>query len=173
MPVPEDLLTQLQDPAYLHVLLNHIPVIGLLAGTLALIFALLLRQRAAQIPALLVIFLAAASIYPVVLTGEAAYRPIRTIADDSGADWLDEHMDRADRYSGAYYGLAAVALIALVIPIRWPSTSTPLGIITLLAALTCLAAGIFIAEAGGRIRHPEFRPTIVETALPLPGEDEL
>ncbi len=171
--MPEDLLTQLQDPAYQHVLLNHLPVIGLLAGTVALVIALLLRQRAAQIPALIVILLAAASVYPVTETGEAAYRPIRTIADDSGADWLDEHMDRADRYSGIYYGLAAIALITLVIPIRWPGSSGPLGILTLLAALTCLVAGAYIAEAGGRIRHPEFRPTIVETALPLPGEDEL
>ncbi len=171
--MPEDLLTQLQNPAYQHVLLNHLPIIGLLAGTVALVIALLMRQRAAQVPALIVILLTAASVYPVVLAGEAAYRPIRTIADDQGADWLDEHMDRADRYSAAYYGLAAFALIALVIPIRWPRSSGVLGTLTLLAALTCLAAGIYIAEAGGRIRHPEFRPTIVETALPLPGEDEL
>ncbi len=171
--MPEDLLTQLQDPAYQHVLLNHLPVIGLLAGTVALIIALLMRQRAAQIPALVVILLTAASIYPVVLAGEAAYRPIRTIADAQGADWLDEHMDRADRYSGAYYGLAAIALITLVVPIRWPRSAGPLGFITLLAAGTCLTAGAYIAEAGGRVRHPEFRPTIVETALPLPGEDEL
>lgn len=171
--MPEDLIALLKDPAYQHVLINHLPIAGLAAGALALFVALIMRERAAQVPALIVILLMAASAYPVVETGEAAYRTVRAITDGPGADWLDEHMDRADHFTGAYYGLAAISLIALVLPIRWPRLGGFLGCITLLAAIACLGVSFFIAEAGGRIQHPEFRPKPVETALPLPGEDEL
>lgn len=171
--MPEDLFKLLQDPAYQHVLINHLPIAGLAAAAIALFVALIMRERAAQVPVLIVILLLAASAFLVVQTGEAAYRPIRAIADGAGADWLDEHMDRADHFAGAYYGLAAIALIAIVLPIRWPRLGGFLGFITLLATIACLGVGFYIAEAGGRIRHPEFRPHPVETALPLPGEDEL
>ena len=74
-----------------------------------------------------------------------------------GREWLDEHSDRADRTIGILYVMAGVAAVAIVAPIKWPQTAIPLGIITILAALAGLAAGGYIAQAGGRVRHVEFR----------------
>ncbi|MGH8047534.1 MAG: hypothetical protein ACREKL_09830, partial [Chthoniobacterales bacterium] len=85
------------NPAYRHLLINHVPIIGLAAAALVLFIALFFRSRAAQIPALIVVLLMAASAVPVHKTGEAAYKQVRALTDDAGADWLDEHSDRADK----------------------------------------------------------------------------
>ena len=149
-----DILTK---PGYLHLLLNHLPIIGLALGALALGVALVLRSRPAQITALVVVFTAAASAWPVLASGQQAYKPIRGLVDDAGSDWLDLHMERAEKTIYAFYLLAAVALTGLVAPRRWPRTAGPLAVASLALTLLCLGVGGYIAEAGGRIRHPEFR----------------
>ncbi len=152
-------LNELQtNPAYRHLLINHLPIIGLAAGALALFVALFLRHRAAHIPALVVILLMAASAIPVHKTGEQAYKSVRHIADDAGADWLDLHSDRADQGMPAFYLLAGLTLVALVVPLKWPRSSLPLSILVLLGAVACLGVGGWIAQAGGPIMHPELRP---------------
>jgi len=75
----------LQKPEYIHVVLNHLPIYGTIFGALALAISLILRSRAAQITALIITLVAAASAYPVLVTGQRAYKTIRSMADDTGA----------------------------------------------------------------------------------------
>lgn len=164
------MFSEFQQPGYLHVVINHLPIVGTEMGALALIAAFILRQRAAFITALMIVLFAGVSAWPVYETGEAAYKSIRKISDDAGSDWLDEHMDRADRTVWAFYMMAGLAAIALVAPARWPRLSLPLALITTLAAFVCIGVGIYIAEAGGKIRHTEFRP--LNASLPDVVESE-
>lgn len=148
---------ELQEPGYLHVLLNHLPIVGTMMGLIGLLVGLVLRHRAALIPPLVILLLAGGSAWPVYETGSAAYKPIRKITDEAGSDWLDEHMDRVDRTVWAFYVMAGVAAIALIAPRRWPKTSLPLAVITMLAAAACVGVGGYIARPGGLVRHTEFR----------------
>jgi hypothetical protein len=166
----QDFLRELDHPAYRHLLINHLPILGLAAGALALFIGLFLRGRAAKIPGLIVILVMAASAFPVYETGEQAYREVRSIADDAGADWLDAHMDRADQGVRAFYALAGLALVALVLPIKWPRCSLPLAILTLLGAIACLGVGGWISQAGGPIMHTELRPVAPAGNDALPTE---
>lgn len=148
----------LNKPGYLHVLLNHLPIFGTAMGALALFMSLVLRSRPAQITALIVVFVASASAWPVLVTGQQAYKPIRGLVDDEGSDWLDEHMDRAEKTIYAFYLLAAVSLAGLFAPRKWPRTATPFAITSFALSLFCFALAGYIAQPGGRIRHSEFRP---------------
>ena len=87
------------------------------------------------------------------MTGQRAYKTIRNQSDDAGADWLDEHMDRAEKTIGAFYFLAALALASLLLPIKWPKSAFPLAILTLVAAILCSGIAVYIAQPGGRVRH--------------------
>jgi hypothetical protein len=149
----------LKKPEYIHVLLNHLPIYGTMLGTLALAISLILRSRAAQITALILTLVAGASSYPVFVTGQRAYKTIRGVSDDAGADWLDEHMDRAEKTIGAFYFLALLALAGLLVPIKWPRAGLPLSAVTLAVAVICSCIAVYIAQPGGRVRHPEFRPS--------------
>ena len=150
-------LDLLKKPEYVHVVLNHLPIYGTILGALALALSLILRSRAAQITTLILTLIAGASAYPVFITGQRAYKTIRGQSDDAGAAWLDEHMDRAEKTIGAFYFLAALALAGLLVPIKWPKTGLPLTAVTLAVAVICAGIAIYIAQAGGPIRHPEFR----------------
>jgi hypothetical protein len=136
---------------------------------MALAISLLLRSRAAQITALTITLVGAASAYPVFISGQRAYKAIRGISDDTGAEWLDEHMDRAEKIIGAFYFLAALAIAGLIVPIKWPKSAFPLAVLTLVAALLCSGIAVYIAQPGGRVRHPEFRPN--ETPTPASETD--
>jgi len=150
-------LDLLKKPEYIHVVLNHLPIYGTILAALALAISLILRSRAAQITALIITLIAGASAYPVLVTGQRAYKTIRGTSDDAGAEWLDEHMDRAEKNIGAFYFLAALALASLLVPLKWPRAGLPLTAVTLAVAVACAAIAIYIAEASDQVRHPEFR----------------
>ena len=59
-----DFLQQLRQPEYVHVLLNPIPVYAMASGILALVVALILRSRPAQVTASVVVIFAALSRRP-------------------------------------------------------------------------------------------------------------
>jgi disulfide bond formation protein DsbB len=147
----------LSQPEYIHVLINPLPVYGLLIAVIGLIIALIQRNRNAQIAPLILILLSAAIVWPVVHFGEAGYDRVLSLSDDQGSAWLRAHMHRADHFAWAFYVLAGVALLALLLPRRWPKLTLGLTIVTLLCSFAVLAVGGYIAYAGGKIRHREFR----------------
>jgi hypothetical protein len=150
-------LRDLQQPEYIHVLLNPLPVYGLAIGVIGLIVSLFLRSRHAQITALVLIFIAAASVWPVVHYGEEAYDRVLSMADSDGEAWLKAHKQRADKLEYIFYALALIAAAAILIPRKWPAAALPFTVATLIAALVSLGAGAYIGYAGGKIRHREFR----------------
>ncbi|HEY0791478.1 MAG TPA: hypothetical protein VGD78_10485 [Chthoniobacterales bacterium] len=147
-----------RSPEHLHLLLNHLPLTGLAIANLGLLMGLVFRSRAAQVCTLWLVLLCAGSAWPVYLTGKAGYRDIRRIADEPGMDYLDEHLDRADRFTLAYAPAAVLALAGLALPHFWPKSRTLLALLAFLGSTVALAAGTYIAEAGGKVRHLEIRP---------------
>ena len=149
----------LAQPEYLHVLLNPLPVYGLLTGILGLGIALAVfrRSQAARNTALLLIAISAASVWPVVHYGEAGFDRVLAVSDSAGGQWLKAHASRADSVEPLYYALAALAVIAIFVPRKWPASAIPVALFTLVFAVTTAGAGAWVAYAGGKIRHSEFR----------------
>ncbi len=147
----------LKEPEYLHVILNPLPVYGIALGMLALAVAIVSRSRAAQVTALLLVFLSAFSAWPVKVYGERAYDSIESKSDEAGYAWLDAHAQRATRFIWVFYVAAAVAAAALLVPWKYPKTALPLSCATLVISGVALGFGCWIAYAGGQIRHGEFR----------------
>ena len=147
----------LNQPEYLHVFFHAFPIYGLAVGVVGLMLAMALKSRPAQIVGLALIFLCALSAWPVAEFGERGYDRVESMADRDGVAWLDAHAQRATRVLPVFYALAGVALLGLLVPWKFPKTSLPLLCLTLVCALLALAAGGWIAYAGGQIRHKEFR----------------
>jgi hypothetical protein len=148
-------------PEHIHVLLNPMPVYGLMIGILGLTAGLLARSRPAQVLALSIIVLAGASAWPTHYFGENGYQNARKISDEQGQRWLDEHMARAERFLFLFYGTALVGIATLVSQRKFPRAATPLTIVTLVAAIASASVGGWISRAGGHIRHSEFRHGLV------------
>jgi len=148
---------EFQQPEYIHVLLNPLPIYGLGLGVLACALALFLRPRAARVVALAIVCISAASAWPVYHYGEQGYDRVKSMSDEDGEAWLEEHMERAEKLISAFYVLAALAAVAIFAPRKWPRSDRPLAIITLSVGVLTLGAAAWIGYAGGKIRHKEFR----------------
>ncbi len=144
-------------PEYVHILINPMPVYGLAMGILALGAALFARNQTAQVIGLGLVVIACASAWPVSHYGQAAYKHVRGLTDDAGADALDEHMERAEKVIWIFYATAFLGAVALASQKNFPKAAAPLAIVTLLAAIASLGAGGWISKAGGQVRHSEFR----------------
>jgi len=151
------ILRDLRQPEYIHVLINPLPVYGLAMGLFALIVAFFLKSRPAQIVALIVVLICSASAFPVYELGEQAYDRVVSMADEPGRAWLDEHQDRAEDLIWFFYALALLSAAALIAPRKWPRSAIPLVIAVILLSAVTLGIGGYIAYAGGKVRHREFR----------------
>ncbi len=151
------LLRDLRQPEYIHVLLNPLPVYGLLVGWVGLVIGLALRSRGAQIATLTLVLLSSISAWPVYEFGEQGYDRVLSMTDEHGEAWLDEHMHRAEDLIWVFYVLAALSAFAIAAPIKWPKSSVPLAVGVILLGAVTLGSGAYIAYAGGRVRHREFR----------------
>ena len=154
-------LEELTQPEYVHVLLNPLPVYGLATAALALAGALAFRNRPALMAALALVVITSASAWPVYVYGKQAYEVVNTTVDPGGQDWLNAHKHRAEKLIWTFYALATLAGAGIVVPIRRPKTLLPLAALTLLGAAGVLGAGGWIAYAGGKVRHIEFRRNAV------------
>jgi len=165
----EGFLRSLRQPEYVHVLLNPLPVYGLLVSWIALIAALISKSRRAQIVTLILVFITSISAWPVYEFGEEGYDRVLAMTDDDGHAWLDEHQDRGQKLIYVFYALAVLSAATIVVPLRWPKSSVPLAIAVVLLGAAALASASYIAYAGGKIRHREFRN---EPAPPIKSQEE-
>jgi glucan phosphoethanolaminetransferase (alkaline phosphatase superfamily) len=153
------LLRDLRQPEYVHVLINQLPILGLALGCIGLIVALILRSRSAKIATLVIVLISAASAWPVYEFGEQAEDRVLSMADADGQAWLAAHKARAEQFILYFYALAVLSAVAIVAPIKWTKSSVPLALAVLLMGFIVLGMGGYIAYAGGKIRHREFRNT--------------
>jgi hypothetical protein len=154
-------------PAHLHVALNHIPIIGLAVACIPVLIGILFHSRAALASGLLAVILCAGTMPAIIETGEAAQESfvdgsIEPGMDAAGKEAFREHSGRAKFTAPVDYAAGILALAALITLIKFPRQAAWGSWAVLLGVAFSIALSIWTAEAGGRIRHPEFRPGNVQ-----------
>ena len=160
----------LDDPVYLHVLLNHFPVIGLTMAIAVLVVGVVFRQTAMLFVGLVLVALTAGSSLPVGILGDDAYPTVFDRLDGDGRAWLDYHTHLADTWLPVLYANAALAVIALGVGILRRPLLLPAALLVTLVTLAGIGTAVRIADAGGKVMHPEFRlidPPVVESSRRL------
>ena len=162
-------------PEYLHVLLNPLLGYGLGIGVVILAFGLLARNKTARTIGLIVTAVCAASAWPVLYFGQHGYNSLSPLLDTESHQWLDAHMERAERFIYVFYATAVLAIGALAFS-KKPKASFVLAVLALVIGACSLGIGAWIARAGGQISHSEFReegappPVMQNTAHEHGGE---
>ena len=82
--------------AYVHLLINHVPVILAPLGFAVAILALITRRRAVWLYALASLTLAGISAYPVMATGDEASHIVRRAIPNVDRDAIEEHEESGD-----------------------------------------------------------------------------
>ena len=147
----------LHDPAYRHVLFNHVPTIGLIVAFAVLVVGVALRQTGMLCLGLVLVAVTAGSSIPVGVFGEDAYPAVFDELDGDGRAWLDYHTHLADTWLPILYVNAALALMALGIAVFRRSALLPAALLVTVVTVVGIGVAGWIGKAGGKIKHPEFR----------------
>lgn len=155
---------------HLHLLLNHVPVIGAVLGVLLLAVAIVRRNDELGKAALALFALLAATSVVVFLTGEPAEELAEKLPGFSKA--ITERHEDAARVAVVAMGLTGLfCLITLAIYRRRPLARwvTPLAF-----AVSLGSAGImgYAANLGGQIRHTEIRASTPGVPVADVDQDE-
>lgn len=164
----KEMLKVLQQPEYIHVLINHIPLIGFAGAVFSLIIALITKNRTAILIGLFLVALFAGSTWPVIHYGEKGYERVVAIADEDGVVYLKHHMALGNRWGKLYYLTSFTAVVAGFITWRLPRYAISSSSVVVILSILSLGAGGIVAESGGKIRHPEFRtgpPPVLQPGL--------
>ena len=151
------LLEMLEDPVHRHVLLNHLPIVGLGMAWIFLVWALFDRRWSSAIFGLSLVAALSASTLLVTSAGDAAYPVIFDELDGPGREWLDYHTYLGDRWGWVFWANGLLALSAIAAGHFRESLRRLVLVAVLVTTLMALVLAAIMAEAGGKIRHPEFR----------------
>ena len=146
--------------AHLHLLLNHLPTVGLGVGLGLLLASLLKKSEDLQQASFVAFFLLGLLAIPAFLTGSAAKTVLQN-QPDVLQQVMAAHQDAALLALIFMEMTALVAWIALWRFRRWHRT----GVLVL--ALVTFGLMANAANIGGHIRHPEI--LVPGTAVPVPG----
>lgn len=168
------------SPEHVHVVIVHLPIVGLMAALIPLAWAVLRRDRTSAALGL-TIAAAFALVTPIAAySGEEAEERLEhasgPLALDAGGErWMEEHEERAEVGAVVLYVATAVLAVGLIVLLRraedpsWTRALAAGGVATCVVSLLLLG---WVANAGGMIRHPELRGETggVTGGLPLVGE---
>ena len=157
----------LLTPEHIHLSINHIPLIGLPLACIPLLCAVIRRDRGVLFVGLLMALLCSASLPFITWTGDKAAGRLGdapNLLDAQGKEWAVTHSQRADTAEVVVYITLGASLLGLLAMWKFPRLERPLGGVVLLLCVASTAVLVWVADAGGKIHHPEFRAPIVQAA---------
>lgn len=151
---------------HVHLLLNHIPVLGTGFAFLLLAAGLWRKSDDLRRAALVLFVLVALVAIPTYLTGE----PSGEILVKQGvvSSWqIERHDSAAEVALTAMECLGALSLICLFLEWRKLAAERPLRLLTVAVAVVVIGLMAWTANLGGQIRHPELGGGLPTTTLPI------
>jgi hypothetical protein len=161
------------DLVHVHLLLNHIPVFGLLIGFLIVAWGVLRSYGEVRDTGLMVLCLTALVAIPVYLTGEPAEEVVEKLPGVS-EQIIGLHEDAAIYSLVLCIGTGIIAFLALIAR-RFLSEmiATIATFLVLILAVVAGASVAYTANLGGQVRHSEIRQAQTGTAVAeTPAEEK-
>ncbi|MEE9252681.1 MAG: hypothetical protein V3U74_04930 [Thermodesulfobacteriota bacterium] len=161
----------LTTPEHIHLIISHIPIVGLAAAALVLIYSFILKDTEALFLGFILCAIFAGSMYFVMQTGEEAHDrfeelPLSAVIGAEGDEWMGEHHDRAESGSTVIYITGGLALLGILSVAAVQRFKFHVGVLTLILIMGSLGVSLWIANAGRKINHPEFRSSFSWRAVP-------
>ncbi|MBU3699564.1 MAG: hypothetical protein FGM33_06065 [Candidatus Kapabacteria bacterium] len=142
------------DGLQLHLLTNHLPIIGTFAALLVVLVGMIRRSDAAISAGLIVYAVMALTAIPAYLSGEEAEERVENIAGiNEGAIHEHEEMAEFTLWLTVFSGLLAVG--AVVTHARNMKISSKIALAFVIIAIAAFAQAARTGHEGGKIRRPD------------------
>jgi len=141
---------------YLHMIINHFPIVGTIIGSILVIVGLVFKNEGVKISGLGIIVFAALMAVIAYLTGDSAENAVQNLPEIAES-LINRHEDIAT--ISMYLMIPSGLLAAMTLYSIWKKENSVvfLLVITLVFTLISAAAMVFTGYTGGQIRHSEFR----------------
>jgi hypothetical protein len=141
---------------HIHLLTNHLPILGTAFGLLVLLLAALFRAPSQQVRNCAYILLVVSALGAIVAnwSGEGAEELTEKLPGFSH-DAIEAHEEAAPFALGGSLLAGALAVAALVMSVLRPAWNVRMAVIVGLAAVLAFAASVRTGLLGGKIRHTE------------------
>lgn len=161
------------QPVHLHLLTNHVPVIGAFFGALVLVIGMLRKSPPTLAAAYWVFVLSAALGLVAYFTGEGAEEAVEHLPGVSRR-LIGSHEDVGKFTLAGMVILGILSIIGLIRSKNHYDKIKALAMINLIVALLSFGVGAYTAYTGGMVRHTEIRPGNQATTQPAeePGEHD-
>ncbi|HUF03176.1 MAG TPA: hypothetical protein VMM38_03290 [Aridibacter sp.] len=156
------------DTAYLHIVTNHIPIVGVPFAAALLVLGIWKNSDDLKSAAFLSFFALGLVVILVYLTGEPAEELVENIPG-VGENAIDDHEDFAFYALGSVLATGAVSGIAFLLFKGWrvlvrgkkvdgESSTYPVWLAPSILVLALISSGVlsYTGKLGGMIRHTEF-----------------
>lgn len=141
---------------HLHLLLNHIPILGTLFALVLGLYGAIRRQPDVLRAAFLTLIVTGIGSVAALRTGEGAEDAVENLPGVSEAT-LHEHEEAAETANIAAVVLGLLALGTLVWKRKEPGLGTPATVVVLAGAVVVFGLMARTGNLGGQIRHIEIR----------------
>lgn len=159
------------EPVHLHLLTNHVPVIGAFFGALVIIIGMI-RKSPPTLAAAYWIFIISALLGLVAyFTGEGAEEAVEHLPGVS-ENLIGTHEDVGKFTLGALVLLGALSIFGLIRSRNHYDKIKGLAMISLIVALIGFGIGAYTAYTGGLVRHTEIRPGNQATVPPAQEQED-
>ena len=155
------------NAAHLHLILNHVPVLGTLIALLLLITALVEKSEDLRRAALALFVGVALMAVPVFLSGEPAEELVERLPGVTSQQ-IDRHEDAATQALIAVGVVGVLAIGALAVTRRSARAARALTVATLVVGIVTGGLMARAAFLGGQVRHSELQAGAA--AVPAGGE---
>lgn len=142
------------NPFHLHLLFNHLPIVGIYLATLVLIAGLILKNNTVKQVALCLIIISGIGAFVAHVSGEGAEESSE-LRTDFSHELIEKHEHASEPFFQIMLALTVLSAVALTFSLRKKKWSQYLII---LITIVSIAAAYFAQQAGtsgGQIRHPE------------------
>ena len=143
-------------PVQKHLLLNQLPIISVIFGSVILFIGMLFHLKQVKIVGLCMFIFSAIMFFPTMYTGEKIEHEV---GDQPGVAryLIEEHEEKAEKTELVVDLLAAMALITLLSIATDKKISKWLIRITLIISFISIYFVVQTGHSGGQIRRPELR----------------
>jgi len=151
--------------AHVHLMINHLPVIGIPGIILLMAYALIRKSDEVKMVSLGLVVLMALATLAVYFTGDGAADVVKKIPGVQES-FIERHEEIADLSLVLVEVLGAIALGGLFLLRRKGSIPTFIVVIVLVLSLFTAAVLGVTANFGGQIRHTEIRDPAQSSPVP-------
>jgi hypothetical protein len=159
------------NQASVHLLLNHVPIIGTVIGMLVMIAGFIFKNVYVKRTALGIFILASLAAIPVFLTGEGAEDAVEKLPGVSKSI-AENHEDLALIFIWILGGIGVLSIISFATDLMNLQFGKYLYIIILIISVGAVGMAKQVGTTGGEIRHTEIRSGAVAPAQDAGEKDE-